>query len=352
MNAFLKALSSRPLNWLGLNGPLTEVVISSRVRLARNLSGHLFPEKLDELAGIDLMETIFEVCSKFPEYERLYNFELNTLNEVEKDLLLERRHITHNSVFSTMAGVVIEEEEYFSLLINDEDHLHLQVVRPGLELQKGWKYINYVDSLLNESLDYEFCNDRGFLTSSPLNVGTGMRASVLLDLSATYLTGQISGIVHAARVLGYRLHGTDGQEDSNRPGRYLISTTQTLGIKEEELLHEFEVFIREVVNSEFRARRKLLADSPHRPLNLISRAYGVLKYCWLLDEDEAFDRLMTLRFGVQLGLFEYLTFEMIELAIAYSGNGHLQQVLKESLGTEDLNRARAMIVRKNIGLEI
>ena len=352
MNAFLKTLSSRPLPWLDLNGPLTEVVISSRVRLARNLQDYHFPEKMDESTGIDVMETIFETCSRFPEYERIYSFELNTLNEIEKDLLLERRHITHNSVFSTVAGVVIDEEEYFSLLLNDEDHLHLQVLRPGLEFTKIWKYITHVDSLLNETLKYEFCNDRGFLTSSTSNVGTGMRVSVLLDLSATYLTGQISGVVQAARVLGYRLHGTDGQDESNRPGRYLISTTQTLGVKEEELLHEFEVFVREVVDSEFRARRKLMADTPHRPINLISRAYGALKYCFLLDEDEAFDRLMTLRFGLHLGLFEYLTFEMLELAIAYSGNAHLQEVLHEPLGTEELNRARAMMVRKNIGLDI
>lgn len=352
MNSFLKNLSARPLPWLELNAPLTEVVISSRIRLARNLEDEMFPAKMDEIVGLDAMEIIFEACSKLPDNERICSFELNTLNEVEKDLLLERRHITHNSVFSTIAGVVLDEEEYFSILVNDEDHVHLQVMRPGLELQKSWEYITHIDSLLNQQIDYEFCNDRGFLTASPTNVGTGMRASVQLDLSATYLSGQISGVVQAARVLGYRLHGTDGQDESNRPGRYLISTTQTLGVKEEELLHEFEVFVREVVDCEMRARRKLLADTPHRPLNLISRAYGALRYCWLLDEDEAFDRLMTLRFGLQLGLFEYLTFEKLELAIAYSGNSHLHQVLQEPLGTEDLNRARALLVRKNIGLKI
>ena len=352
MNSFLKNLSAQPLQWLSLNAPLTEVVISSRIRLARNLADEMFPSKMDEIKGLDAMEIIFEACSKLPQSERLCSFELNTLNEIEKDLLLERRHITHNSVFSSITGIVLDEDDDFSILVNDEDHVHLQVIRPGLELHKSWDYITHIDTLLNKEIDYEFCNDRGFLTSSPKNVGTGMRASVQLDLSGTYLTGQLSGIVQAARVSGYRLHGTDGQDESSRPGRYLISTTQTLGVKEEELLYEFEVFVREVVDCELRARRKLLADSPYRPLNLVSRAYGALKYSWLLDEDEAFDRLMTLRFGLQLGIFEYLTFERLELAITYSCNSHLQQVLQEALSTEDLNRARALLVRKNIGLDI
>ena len=135
-------------------------------------------------------------------------------------------------------------------------------MRPGLELQKAGSIPTHIDSLLNQQIDYEFCNDRGFLTASPTNVGTGMRASVQLDLSATYLSGQISGVVQAAEFWATKLHGTGGQDESNRPGRYLISTTQTLGVKEEELLHEFEVFVREVVDCEMRARRKLMTDTP------------------------------------------------------------------------------------------
>ncbi|MCM8529782.1 MAG: hypothetical protein NE330_01360 [Lentisphaeraceae bacterium] len=350
MNSFFKNLASRPMPWLCLSGPSSPIVLSTKMSLARNIAGQLYPDKLDELTGLDVLEDIFEVSESLPDYERLNSYELNTLNEIEKDLLLERSHITHNSVFSGIAGVIVDEEEYFSVLVNDEDHMKLQVMRPGLELHKSWKYLSYVDDIFGKKLKYDFSNDYGYLTASPEHVGTGLKCEVLLDLTCLYLSGQINGLVQSSRVFGYELHAAENQDNRKPQGRYILSTVKTLGVKEEKIISSFKSFINDIIDAETRSRVKLMADSPHRIQNLVSRAYGTLKYNFMLDEGEAFDLLMTLRLGLQLGLFENLEFKQVEEALTCSGNAHLQSVVQELLSTEDLNKTRASMVRKKIGL--
>ena len=172
--------------------------------------------------------------------------------------------------------------------------------------------------------------------------------SVYLDLSGSSLLGQLSGVIQSAKVLGHNLCGENGEEGDYKGMRFLLSSHRTLGISEDNALKEFEEFVRDIIDAELMARRKILADFPQRILNHISRAYGLLKSSWILSEDEAYDNLMILRTGVLMGVFEKIDIETVNKLVVFTGDAHLQNIMGGNLMPEELDMARAEIFKEKL----
>ena len=347
MNPLIERLALKFYPWLKINSSNSDVVISTRVRIARNIEGFNFPEKADVDTRSEIVDTIFEAVEKLPMRKKVYKSEIENLSEKEKKILLERKMLTFESLFDFECGVIFEENEGYSILLNEEDHLHIQCLEPGLNLSKCWKVTEKLEEQLAKFLKFSFNNDLGYLTSSPANVGTGLKASVYLDLTGAFLTGQLSGIIHSAKVSGHSIDPESGEQDY-KGSRYILCNKQTLGISETESIKDFEGFVADVIQAELTARRKILADLPQRILNHVGRAYGLLKSSWILPEEEAFDCLMTLRTGINMGLFDKLDLETLNDLIIYTGDAHLQNSLGRDLMPEDLDIARAEFFKKKL----
>ena len=350
MKPFLKELAAKPLPWLQSNDSTSGIAISSRIRLARNIKGRQFPYTLDSDSKVDVIDEVFETIENLPFRKRINKYELENLTDREKRILLERKIITYDSIVSEECGIAVEKNEKYSILINEDDHLHIQALQAGLDLEKCWDAVEAIDDALATKLDYSFSNDFGYLTSSPANVGTGMKASVYLDLTASLLTGQLPGIKQACKVFGHVFMGDNNEDDNYCGTRFMISSRKTLGLTERDVIREFNGFIEEVIKSEMKARQKLIADSPEKLLNHISRAFGNLKYSCLLSEEEAWELLYTLRTGTELSLFDQITAEDINRLLVMCGDSHLQNALEASLDLESLEIARAEFFKKQLNL--
>ena len=350
MKPFLKELAAAPLPWLKSNDETSGIVVSSRIRLARNLKDKQFPAKLDSDGRAEIVDSVFETVEMSPLRKATNHFEVENLSDDEKKLLLERKILTYEAVVNEDCGVVVEKNEKYSILVNEDDHLHIQSIKPGLKLESCWDEVEKIDDLISESVTYSFSNDYGYLTASPANVGTGMKASVYLDLTASLLTGQLPGIKQACRLFGHIFMGENTEDDNYSGSRFLISTRKTLGLTERAVIKEFSDFIKQVVNAEMKARQKLIADHPEKLLNHISRAYGKLKYSCLLTEDEALELLYTLRTGTELSLFDKISADQVNELMIMTGDAHLQNALEASLDLESLDIARSSYFKKQFKL--
>ena len=350
MNPFLKELSAAPLPWLKSNDSNSGIVISSRVRLARNLKGYQFPRSQDTDLKAEVIDKIFEAFEFMPKRKDVAKYEVENLKDNEKKLLLERKILTYESLINDDCGVILDKKENFTILINEDDHIHLQSIKAGLSLSKAWKEVEKIDDSLNKQLKYSFSNDYGYLTSSPANVGTGMKATAYLDLTASLISGQLAGIKQACKLFGHVFLGENSDDDNYCGSRFFISTMKTLGLTELAVIEEFEDFIEQVVESELKARQKLIADHPQKLLNHISRAYGNLKYACLLSEEEALEMLYTLRTGTELSLFDNISADEVNRLLVMSGDAHLQSALEAALDLESLDVARANFFKSSFRL--
>jgi protein arginine kinase len=348
MSPLIKNFSQTHFPWLEQNSFNSEIVIASRARIARNVEGYNFPEKADNDMRSELVDVVFEAVEKLPMRKKVYKSEIENLEEKEKKILLERRLLTFETLFDFECGIILEEKEKFSILVNEEDHLHIQALRPGLQLKKCWKESEKLEEQLSKFLKFSFNNDFGYLTSCPANVGTGLKMSVYLDLTGASLLGQLSGVLQSAKVLGHKICGENGEEGDYKGMRFLLSSHRTIGISETDVLKEFNEYVKDIVNVELMARRKLLADYPQRILNHVSRAFGLLKSSWILSEDEAYDNLMILRTGVLMGAFEKVTIETVNTLVLFAGDAHLQSTMGGSLMPEELDMARAEIFKEKL----
>lgn len=350
MNPFLKELSAAPLPWLKSNDKNSGIVISSRIRLARNLKGYQFPRSQDSDSKAEVLDKIFEAFEFMPNRKSIAKYEIENLKDNEKKLLLERKVLTYESLIGDDCGIILDKKEKFTVLVNEDDHIHIQSIKAGLSLSSAWKEVEKIDDSLSKQIKYSFSNDYGFLTSSPANVGTGMKATVYLDLTASLISGQLAGIKQACKLFGHVFLGENSDDDDYCGSRFFISTRKTLGLTELSVIEEFEDFIEQVVEAEIKARQKLIADHPEKLLNHISRAYGNLKYACLLTEEEAVEMLYTLRTGTELSLFNKISAEDVNSLLVMSGDAHLQSALEAALDLESLDVARANFFKNRFNL--
>src|SRR5580658_6414501 len=299
----LSDLTNHAGEWLRGSGPMSEIVISSRIRLARNVSGLPFLSRCTRSQRTSLEHKVRDTILGANLSSQVLYVDLDQAPEVDRQLLVERHLISKPHAAAEGArGVAVADNETLAIMVNEEDHLRVQVLRSGLQLEEAWEQINKVDDKLESTLDWAFHPRFGYLTACPTNVGTGIRVSVMLHLPALKLTGEIEKVFRAAKELRLAVRGLYGEGTEATGDFYQISNQSTLGKSEEEIISDFKhVVIPKIIDYEHQARKMLLQDRTIALDDKVQRALGILRSARLIASEETLFLLSHLRVGINLG---------------------------------------------------
>ncbi len=324
---------------------LDDLVISTRIRLARNLKDTVFSPMLTKEGERKLCERIEDGLRGLKGFEYLH---MHDYDAITRQALMEKHLISPAIAENEESAVFLSEDETISVLVNEEDHLRIQTLLPGYQVQEAFELAKQVDVLCEESLPYAFDEQLGYLTTCPSNIGTGLRASVMLHLPGLTLTGRITPILRELRKLGYTIRGRYG-EGSDAAGRlFQLSNQRTLGSRESQMLIDFMEVTEQVVQAERQAREQLLASKQEELEDRFYRSYGILRYAKLLSSTEAIERLSDLHLASDLGILsDWSPPEFHELIVRLQ-SGFLQKHFGKTLSTQERDRERATLVRRTL----
>jgi len=348
----LSDLTSRAGEWLRGSGPMSEIVISSRIRLARNIAGHRFLTKLTRHQRQEVENKSRQtILGAQLANETLY-VDLDSAPDVDRTLLVERHLISKQHATSEGArGVAVAENETLSIMVNEEDHLRIQVLRSGLQLEEAWEQITEIDDKLEAKLDFAFHPRFGYLTACPTNVGTGIRVSVMLHLPALKLTGEIEKVFRAAKDMRLAVRGLYGEGTEATGDFYQISNQTTLGKTEEEIISDFKhIVIPKIIDYEHHARKTLLSDRTVALDDKVHRALGVLRSARLMAGEETLFLLSHLRMGVHLGRIKGIDLRTINELFLLTQPSHLTKMLGRKLEGDMRRAARAEFIRQRLNV--
>jgi len=346
----LDDLSRQAGEWLRGEGPESDIIISSRIRLARNLADFPFTNRASIEQKGEIAEILRERVSGLrPKGVQLIYFDLVELNKLDLQFLVERHLISKELAQAEGArGVFINDEETISIMINEEDHLRIQVLKSGFQLGETWEIIDELDDGIDREVNYAFSLELGYLTACPTNVGTGMRASVMLHLPALLFTRQIDKVITAVGKMNLVVRGLYGEGTQYAGSLYQVSNQVTLGKSEEEILDNIVSTVPQIVRYERRAREMLLSQNRSRLEDRVYRSLGMLKSARTISSSETITLLSHLRLGINLGLIEMDIGQVNQLFIR-ALPAHLQKLEGKELEPEERDAARAAFLRKNLG---
>ncbi len=335
--------------WLRGSGPEADIVISSRIRLARNLAAFPFTNRASAFQKAEIENLLRDRIAKLELDPKLGYLNLPTLSNLDRQLLVERQLISREMATAEgPRGVALGPQETVSVMVNEEDHLRMQVMRSGFALDEAWQEIDHLDDLLEQRITYAFSEEFGYLTACPTNVGTGMRASVMLHLPALEHTKQIDKVFRALQKINLAVRGLYGEGSRASGHFYQISNQVTLGKSESGILSEIHSVIPQIVNYERQARTSWLRDNGQSLQDKVSRAYGTLCSATMMTSEETMELLSYLRLGINLHLIEDLKIPTVNELFIHTQPAHLQKLVGSSLDGEERNTARARYLRTKL----
>lgn len=344
-------LIKNPAQWMAGKDNDHRVVVSNRVRLARNLAAAPFPGWAKPNARKQVLERILPVVEGLPEMKNAFSKHLDNLSGLEKRVLVERHLISREHAGnSSGSALVVNRNQSLSMMINEEDHLRMQAISPGFDLQPAYKMLNAVDNTLEGTLEYAFDPKLGFLTSCPSNLGTGMRASVMLHLPGLVISEQIGKVINGVNRIGLAVRGLFGEGSEAQANLFQVSNQSTLGESETDILTRLERIIEKIIGQEMNAREKLIEEKPTLVQDQVGRAYAVLRYAYVMSSKEALNQLSLLRFGLDCGFFQEAIPDPMDLLLMEIQPAHLQLRAGEKLSPEERDTFRAEILRKKLQL--
>lgn len=342
-------LIRHPADWMTGENADECAVITSRIRLARNLRGHSFPGWAKKKEREDALAILRPAVEELPAMKDAFSRELADLTSVQKQVLVERHLISReHAARGDGSGAVIERRQSFSIMLNEEDHLRMQSIHPGLKLKEAYAALLALDAELEEKLEYAFDPTLGYLTTCPTNLGTGLRASSMLHLPGLVLSDQIGQVLQAVNKIGLAVRGLYGEGTESLGNLYQISNQSTLGESEETIIGRLERVIAQVAMHERNAREKLMEDDPAMVADKIGRAYGVLRNAYIIDSKEALNHLSLLRLGGNLGFFPRETVQICDSLLMDIQQAHLQLHAGAKLSPEKRDTIRAEIMRSRL----
>ncbi len=345
----LDDLTQNPGEWLRGSGPESDIVISSRVRLARNLADFPFVSRATDQDRNQIEQMLRETILATENGNRLLYLEVEQLDGIDRQFLVERHLISREHAESRGSrAVAIDQAEKFSLMINEEDHLRIQVMQSGLDLQNTWEYINRIDNLVESKVTYAFHERLGYLTACPTNVGTGMRVSVMLHLPALVITRQIDKVFRSLQKISLAVRGLYGEGSQAMGDFYQISNQITLGRSEEDLIKQVGDIVPVIIDYERQARDFLVRESHENLHDRVSRAYGILRTAQTISSEETMHLLSSVRMGVNLGLIEDVAIPTVNELFILTQPAHLQKLSGSELDTADRNIERARYLRRHL----
>ncbi|MBN1256533.1 MAG: protein arginine kinase [Planctomycetes bacterium] len=335
--------------WLKGLGPMSDIVISSRVRLARNLAHHRFPMSASEEEKIEIRRNIQQVIERTKMGKDLSNIDLEALSPLDCRFLVERHLISREHEEAQGArSVAMREDETISVMINEEDHLRLQALKSGLQLEAAWHAIDKFDTELSSFLQFAYDDRLGFLTACPTNVGTGLRASVMLHLPALVMTRHIEKAFRAIVKLNLAVRGLYGEGTEAHGDFYQISNQVTIGRGEDDILTDLRGVIDQVVAYEDSARKKLLEEESVKLQDRIWRSHAILANAHIISSEEVMRHLSNIRLGIHLKILKDIETPILNKMFIFSQPAHLQKLEGKELAADERDIVRASLIRRHM----
>ncbi len=341
---------TRLAGWMTMPGSEQDVVVSSRIRLARNIAGYVFFGKADydqqsqiyHLIQSRIMETELRHELQFVRMDQMAALDRAMLNEKQ----LVSRKLLENKGY---CGAAISRDEGLVLMINEEDHLRIQVLTGGLNLKDGYERINRVQDIIEQQLAFSFSSHYGYLTACPTNLGTGIRVSVMMHLPALKMTGHIEKVFRAAKDMRLAIRGLYGEGTEPIGDLYQVSNQTTLGRSEEQILElVLEQAVTPIIGYERQAREKMLTEKQIELDDKVFRAYGLLKHSRLITTEEALYMLSMVRLGVHLGRIKDIGLQTLSELFLYLQPAHLQKRYGKQMEPRERDIYRAELIRKRL----
>ncbi|MGQ0614235.1 MAG: protein arginine kinase [Planctomycetaceae bacterium] len=338
--------------WLRGSGPEGDIVISSRVRLARNLGRFPFLTRATEAQRAEIHQAVRDALDRLGLVQNGHCYvDLAQSNDLTSRFLLERHLISRELANGTGGrGVLFNKSEMLSLMVNEEDHLRIQAIRAGFQVEAAYDEVHAIDEALDRELEFAFSERFGFLTACPTNVGTGMRSSVMVHLPALVFTKQIDKVFSSVTKINLAVRGFYGEGTEASGDFYQISNQVTLGVAERKILDLLLRIVPKIVSYEREVREHLVDTDRVRLEDKIWRAYGLLKAARSISSEETMGLLSSVRLGVNLGLLSGLDIATVNELFILTQPAHLQRLEKRALSSGERDAMRAEFIRRHLGI--
>ncbi|MEW6424699.1 MAG: protein arginine kinase [Bacillota bacterium] len=350
--ALKRTVNEAHSRWMDGQGAEADIVISSRIRVARNLTNLPFPHLLTQEQAEQVIYAVKGAVEKRSLAEKIGTLELTRMSEltpVERQILVEKHLISPDLLEDYQKkAVVLRDDEVISIMINEEDHLRIQCLLPGLQLSEAWELIDRLDDELEATLDYAFDERLGYLTACPTNVGTGMRASVMLHLPGLVLVKQIKSVLATVAKLGLTVRGLYGEGTEASGNLFQVSNQVTLGLTEEDIITNLLSVTRQLISQERSAREALRKESREQLEDRVGRAYGLLKHSRLMSSEEAMRLLSDLRLGIDLGIIKNIPSNLVNELIVLIRPAFLIKTVGKDLTPFERDVYRPQLIRKKL----
>lgn len=348
-----KFLQNAVSSWMNEEGPDSDIVLSSRVRLARNMTDFRFSTLYSSEEAKEIVDRVKDKLSLYPknlgELEFLPTSEIQPL---QKRVLMEKHLISPNLAEDTNHGaVLLSSEEDISIMVNEEDHIRIQCLYPGLQLKEALQRANQIDDWFESEFDFAFDEKHGYLTTCPTNVGTGLRASVMMHLPGLVLTQQLNRIIPAINQLGLVVRGIYGEGSEALGNIFQISNQTTLGKSEEDIVEDLLSVVKQIIDKEHSARDALVKTSNIQLEDRIFRSLGVLEHSRIIESKEAAKCLSDVRLGIDLGYIKVISKNILNELMILTQPGFLQQYSGGPLRPNERDIRRSSLIRERIKLD-
>lgn len=330
-------------------GPESDIVIGSRVRMARNIAKVPFPAVAGDEQLRKVAAQIEKATGESDDAEEYEFVRLSDVPMLDRQLLIEKHLISpQHAEHVKQKAVVLRDDEAVSIMVNEEDHLRIQALFPGMQPLEAWALCSQVDDRYSARLPYAFSEERGYLTSCPTNVGTGMRASIMVHLPALGITNQIRRVVGAIPQFGLAVRGIYGEGTEMLGNIFQFSNQVTLGRTEEEIIQHLTNVTRQIIDQERQARRYIEAQGRLQLEDRVWRSYGILAHARTMSSHEAMQLLSDVRLGIDLGIVEGLEGRILQELLVMIRPAHLQRIMGRELPAAERDIHRAELIRERI----
>jgi protein arginine kinase len=348
----LRQISEQAGEWLRGVGPQSDIVISSRVRLARNLAGYPFVNRATARQNLEILNRCKTELMTGKFGQDVIWVDLRESPSVDRQLLVERHLISRqhaNANDSLPRGVAIGNDETFAVMVNEEDHLRIQALRSGMQLNDAFQHVSDIENALEQQLEFAFSSRFGYLAACPTNVGTGIRVSVMMHLPALKLSGEIEKVRRAARDMHLAVRGLFGEGSEALGDLYQVSNQTTLGQPEQEILSDLQhTVVPQIIQYEQQARAALLRQRPMQLDDKIGRAWAILTHAHLIDTEEVLTQLSYLRLGVNIGRVNNVDINTVNELFLLAQPAHLQRLVGIEMDQATRRQARAKLIRQKL----
>ncbi|MDZ7263640.1 MAG: protein arginine kinase [candidate division KSB1 bacterium] len=347
--SYLTTMVKQPARWLDGSGQHADMVISSRIRLARNFRDIPFPNRASASKLGQALTRLYDCYAAIDELRDAYFFNMNALSRLERQFLMERHLISPQFVDAKKpAGLIVSRDETLSIMINEEDHLRMQCIRSGLGIENAWQLLHRLDDALSQQLDFAFSDQFGYLTACPTNTGTGIRVSVFINLPALALSKKIDDIIHDIAPSEIAIRGFYGEGSDVLGNFFQISNQLTLGRTEQSVINRIHSMAEQLVSHEANARQTLMQDEAIVVEDQIARAVAIIKHARLMDSVEAIHYLSLLRLGRALNLVSGIKLHELNELLVLTQPAHLQLLYNRTLEARERDILRIKVIRNRL----